>query len=316
MAQAQERLPDDPAPKFEDTVAQHRSIPTFVDVWVWLVEDTAGRPVGSADIGVMRTPENQHLAQFHINLVPEARRQGLGKRLLANVVAQAEAENRTLLFTDTTSTIPSGEAFLERLGASVGLDSHVNQLKVAEIPAGLLDTWTADTADGFTLGLWKGPYPEESIDEVLALFELFNQVPRGDLQMDDFKLTREQLRQQEESRAARGVHRWSLFVREDATGKIAGFTELFWNPHKPTFANQGITAVWPEYRGKRLGRWIKAANLQALLAEKPEVTIVRTENADVNAPMLKINVALGFRPYIAEKVWQVPTEKAKAYLAG
>ena len=314
VAQVQERLPDDPTPKFEDTVAQNRSIPTFVDVWVWLVEDADGRPVGSADIGVMRTDENQHLAQFHISLLPDVRRQGLGKQLLAQVVAVAEAENRTLLMTDTMSSVPAGEAFLERLGAEVGLESHVNQLKLAEIPAGLLDEWTTDTADGFTLGLWEGAYPEESIDEVLALFELFNQVPRGDLQVDDFKLTREQLRQQEESRAARGVERTSLYVRDNATGKIAGFTELLWNPHKPTFASQGITAVWPEYRGKRLGRWIKAANLKKLLEDRPEVTIVRTENADVNAAMLKINVELGFRPYRAEKVWQMPTEKAKAYL--
>ena len=80
--------------------------------------------------------------------------------------------------------------------------------------------------------------------------------------------------------------------------------------------NQGITAVWPEYRGKRLGRWIKAKMLQKLLAERPAVTIVRTENADVNAAMLKINTELGFRPYMAEKVWQVPSETAKAYLRG
>lgn len=315
VALAAERVPDDPLPTYEDTVAQNQSIPAFVDVWVWLIEDASGACVGSADIGVMRAEENQHLGQFHISLLPSVRRRGLGKLLLREIVARAEAENRTMLFTDTTSTVPSGAAFLERLGATVGLESHVNQLKLTTLPDGLLDEWTTETAEGFTLGLWDGAYPEESIDEIVALFDLMNQVPRGDLQMDDFKLTREQLRQQEEARAARGTQRWSYYVREEATGKIAGFTELFWNPHKPTFAQQGITAVWPEYRGKRLGRWLKAAMLQKLLTDRPGVTIVRTENADINAAMLKINVALGFRPYIAEKVWQVPTETVKTYLS-
>lgn len=314
VALAAERVPDDPAPKFEDTVAQTRSIPAFVDVWAWTVEDSDGACVGSADLGVMRTEENQHLGQFGISLLPVARQKGLGKRLLGKIVDQAAAENRSLLFSNTTSTVPAGEAFLARIGAEVGLESHVNQLKVAEIPVGLLEQWTADTAEGFTLGLWDGGYPEENIEEIIALFDLMNHAPRGNLQMEDFKLTRQQLRQQEEARAARGVLRWSLYVREDATGRIAGFTELFWNPFKPTFTSQGLTAVWPEYRGKRLGRWLKAAMLQKLREDRPDVTIVRTENADVNAAMLKINTELGFRPYLAEKVWQVPVEKARAYL--
>lgn len=313
VAMAAERVPDDPAPKWEDSLAQFRSIPPFVDVWVWFVEQD-DKCIGSANIGVMRADENQHLGQFHIDLLPEARRQGIGKKLLSEIVAVAENENRTLLMTDTASTVPSGEAFLERVGASIGLESHVNQLKLSEIPEGLLDTWTRDLADGFTPGLWEGPYPEESIEEILQLFDIFNTIPRGELQVEDFKLTEEQLRHQEESRAKRGVERWSLHLRDNETGKIAGFTELLWNPHKPTFAQQGITAVWPQYRGKRLGRWLKAELLKKLIAERPNVTIVRTENADSNEAMLKINTELGFKPYLAEHVWQVPTETVKAYL--
>jgi RimJ/RimL family protein N-acetyltransferase len=190
----------------------------------------------------------------------------------------------------------------------------VNQLKLAEVPDSLLATWTSDLADGFTSCLWAGAYPEENIQEVIDLFDIFNTVPRGSLQVEDFKLTEEQLRHQEESRAKRGVERWSLHLRDNETGKIAGLTELFWNPYKPTFAHQGITAVWPQYRGKRLGRWLKAELLKKLIAERPDVTIVRTENADSNDAMLKINTELGFKPYLAEHVWQVPTETVKAYL--
>jgi GNAT superfamily N-acetyltransferase len=313
VAMAVERAPDDPAPKWEETEAQLRSIPPFVDVWVWVVEQE-GKTLGTADLGVMRADENQHLAQFSIKLLPEIRQQGIAKQLLREIMAVAESENRTLLMADSASTVPSGAAFLERIGATVGLESHVNQLKLAEVPVGLLDTWTSDLADGFTSCLWAGAYPEENIQEVIDLFDIFNTVPRGSLQVEDFKLTEEQLRHQEESRAKRGVERWSLHLRDNETGKIAGLTELFWNPHKPTFAHQGITAVWPQYRGKRLGRWLKAELLKKLIAERPDVTIVRTENADSNDAMLKINTELGFKPYLAEHVWQVPTETVKAYL--
>ena len=54
----------------------------------------------------------------------------------------------------------------------------------------------------------------------------------------------------------------------------------------------------PKYRGHGLGKWLKAAMLEKVLAERPAVKFVRTGNADENVPMLKINHALGFKPYV------------------
>jgi mycothiol synthase len=70
----------------------------------------------------------------------------------------------------------------------------------------------------------------------------------------------------------------------------------------------------PRYRNRGLGRWLKAAMLERVLDDRPEVKRVRTENADSNAPMLKINQELGFRHYFAEYDWQVSVESVKAYL--
>ncbi|MEI6433022.1 MAG: GNAT family N-acetyltransferase, partial [bacterium] len=123
--------------------------------------------------------------------------------------------------------------------------------------------------------------------------------------------TAEHLRQQEKSHAAVGIQRWSLYVRHNESGKIAGYTEVFWNPNKPMNLGQGITAVWPQYRGSGIGRFLKAAMLTRVRQERPEVLRVRTDNADMNAPMLKINTELGFKPYIAETVWQVDVPEAR-----
>jgi GNAT superfamily N-acetyltransferase len=71
----------------------------------------------------------------------------------------------------------------------------------------------------------------------------------------------------------------------------------------------------PEYRNHGLGRWLKAAMLAKVLHERPQVQFVRTGNANSNAPMLKINAALGFKPYLAQSIWQVETERVAAYLA-
>ena len=309
-----ERSPDDPTTPYEQRVAGLRNIPPFVDVSIWYIRLPDGRLGASADVGVLRTPENAHLAQFGVNVLPELRRHGLGKRLLREVVQVAERENRRLLISGSTDRVPAGAAFLERMGGKLGLESHTNQLLFSELNHDLLRQWTQQTPEGFTLGLWEGAYPEERLEEIVELNELMNEVPHGDLDVEDFHWSAEHLRQQEQSMAARGTQRWTLYVRETATGAIAGYTEVMWNPSKPEHLWQGITAVWPRYRGKGIGRWLKAAMIEKTLQDRPTVTLIRTQNADSNAPMLKINTDLGFRPYCAEAVWQIDTAAARRYL--
>ena len=49
---------------------------------------------------------------------------------------------------------------------------------------------------------------------------------------------------------------------------------------------------------------MKAANLRALIDRRPQVTRVTTWNAEVNAPMLRVNRAMGFAPVGTLTQWQ------------
>jgi GNAT superfamily N-acetyltransferase len=206
---------------------------------------------------------------------------------------------------------------MTRLGAHKGLVGHVNQLKIDELDRDLIHAWLdqANTLGAdFELGLWEGPYPEDKLQAVTQLFELTNQQPLGDLEIEEFHFTPEQLRQQEQMIFARGNQRWTFYILEKSTGKFAGYTETRWHPNRPEILYQDMTGVFPEYRSRGLGRWLKAAMLNKVLADRPTVKYVRTGNADSNAAMLKINNELGFQPYSADALWQVEIEQVLAYL--
>jgi RimJ/RimL family protein N-acetyltransferase len=88
------------------------------------------------------------------------------------------------------------------------------------------------------------------------------------------------------------------------TGRLAGFTALEHSTRSTAHAQQGDTIVDPGHRGRRLGMLLKVANLRALADRRPGTRRIHTWNAEENAYMLAIHVALGFRPDGLAATWQ------------
>jgi len=263
--------------------------------------------------------ENQHIALVTIDVLQEWRRHGLATRLLRPIADFTRSESRSVMFGETTSTIPAGEVFMKRLGAEVGIVGSTNELSIEDLNHDLLRAWSErarERAADFDLQLWEGPYPKEDLEEIAQMYEAGNLEPRGDLEVEDIHLTGDQIREMDEAMIARGDGRWTLCARERASGTIAGFTEMFWSPGKPNVMQQGLTAVFEEFQNRGLGRWLKAAMLEKVLHERPEVRRITTGNATTNAPMLSINTALGFRSVSTEYTWQVPIDRVEEYLRG
>jgi GNAT superfamily N-acetyltransferase len=312
-----ESMPDDPPRTLDETMRGLRSIPPFVGFWMWAVW-RGGEIVATANTSVLRADHNQHVADFGISVHPELRRRGIAKGLLKNVVDVAQKENRRLLISNTESNVPSGEAFMNRLGAQMALAMHFNQLNLDELDRTLMREWVQrgeEKANEFELGLWEGLYPQEEYETIVRMNEVMNTAPRDDLDVEDFKWTVEQLKQAEESLAKRRTERWTMFARHKASGQIAGYTEVYWNPDQPEMLGQGDTGVFPEYRNHGLGRWMKAAMVEKVLRDRPQVKRIRTGNAHSNAPMLRINDQMGFKPFKSHLTWQVELSKVKEYLA-
>jgi GNAT superfamily N-acetyltransferase len=313
-----ERIPEDPPTPLEERVNWWKNGPELMCHQGWVVwNDDGTKIIADAGATFWRTEENKHALDFGIGVLPEHRRQGIARRILAHVASYAEQQNRPTLMVGTNDRVPGGAAFMRQLGAEPGLETHLNQLAIEDLNRELVSLWlqrAPERASGFDIGFWEGPYPEAELEAIAKLHGVMNTAPRGSLDLEDFQTTPAMLRDWERTMATSGDVRWTVYVRERATGAFAGFTEVFYHPNRPHLLWQGATGVFPQFRSHGLGRWLKAAMIDRVLRERPAVKFIRTGNADSNAPMLKINYELGFKPFIADCYWQVSLEKVQAYL--
>ena len=311
-----ESAPDDPPEPLTDTINGFQHRPAMIDAQRWFIWH-GNSPIATANAAVMQVESNQHILEFDLYVRPEWRRHGLATELLKGIVRRAQEKARTLLLANTTSTVPAGAAFLTHIGARVGLALQENQLLLTAVDRPLLQNWIAKAkarAGALELGCWVGALPEDELGALAVMMGAMNSAPRDDLTFEDFAYTPEILRQDDESLVARGIERWFMVVRDPATGVYAGFTEVFWQASAPETMRQGDTGVMPAYRNRGIGRWLKAAMLQKILNERPQVKAIRTGNAASNAAMLKINHELGFTLHKTFTVWQVERSTVEAYL--
>jgi mycothiol synthase len=314
-----EIFPDDPPRTLQNIKASWRKMATFKKESnkCWRVM-CADKHVAALWTFVSYYDDNRHLMNLELNVLPEHRQKGLAKRLLKFALEVAEEEKRTLIISWTHSPVPSGMAFAEHLGAKRGLEGHTNQLVLETLDRMLIASWIESakhTAKEFTLDFWLEAYPEEEVDAIANMHNVMATAPRGELEIEDWQVNAEELRQGEDYDKAVGIERWVAYLRHVPTGELAGYSATYYQPDENmSVVNQGDTGVLPKFRGHGLGKWLKAAMLEKILRERPEVKFIRTGNADSNAPMLAINHALGFKPYMAWIDWQLETKQLKEYL--
>jgi hypothetical protein len=196
-----EQLPDDPPIPIDETIQGFRNFPDYIEVIPWMAKrnKNASDLIGYG-LAQFSREDNLHMLQFVINILPEFRKQGLCKKFLSRIVNIAQQENRSLLITSTMVRIPAGEAFMQRIGAERGLETHTNQLTLADFDPNLVHQWqkrASERGADFEIGLWEGSYPEEDIEAIVELYDLNNQQPFGDLDIEDCTMTADHIRQDE-----------------------------------------------------------------------------------------------------------------------
>ncbi|GAB3992615.1 GNAT family N-acetyltransferase [Glycomyces albus] len=274
---------------------------------------SGGQVVGSTTI-TMFVKDNQHLAEFDLEVHPDFRRQGIGTRLLAHVEERAKANGRDTLVTYAADEFfgsehrTPGKQFGETRGYAMA-DTEIcrrNDLSLVEdeeLEKLYVEAW--ERAAGYELVEWISSVPDDIAEGIAGLSaRMWTDPPIGELDIRPAVYDAERVRKEERSLADRGQLKLAAAVRHVATGEVAGFTEIKVVPGDEETAWQGDTIVDPSHRGNRLGTILKVANQRQLRRYRPRIRFVLTWNAEVNGHMIDINEAVGYRKFFRELVLQ------------
>ena len=258
---------------------------------------------------------NEHIAWVSLGVLTPCRRRGVGRIMLRKAAELALESRKTTI--QGYAEEDDGKAFLRAIGAQVGIRGVENRLSLDRVDWRMVESWVAEGAarNPDTSLLW---FVNRIEDDLLPAFakaitEVFNQQPFGDLEHGSFVFTPDTIRGNEGRFTTLGGTALTVVSREK-DGDISALTQMGYMPSEAPIIRQWMTGVRDPYRGRGLGKWLKASMLLRVRKDLPQARIVSTGNATTNAAMLSINERLGFRVHKERVGAQIKLEALEAYL--
>jgi GNAT superfamily N-acetyltransferase len=267
---------------------------------------------GADLVGVLELswPQRDNVTTGLLEIVvrPQARRRGVGTALLGVTRQRMDRMGRKLLVFMTPAEGP-GAGFARAIDAERGLVEARRRLVVEDQTMALADRLLSQAmpyAAGYSLASWRDDTPEEYLDGIAYLTgRMSTDAPLDDLAWEAEAFDSDRIRERDAVPAARGRRAYTTAAIHDATARVAGFTQLCFDPCNASDAWQWDTIVDPEHRGHRLGTVVKAANHRFVRRHEPRLHTITTWNATSNKHMIAINEAMGFQPFDLWCDWQL-----------
>jgi GNAT superfamily N-acetyltransferase len=292
--------------------ARHRSRSKRFDL-------LAARESGGGSIlgvAMMELPlrDNTRSAEVTVAVHPARRRRGVGTALVEAMTEHGRADGRLVL--NSIVDVPldrvadgASFSFARTTGFTPMLAGNIRHLAVpmdaARMEALRAEVARARGADEYRVLTFEAPWPAEFLHDQCALFQCMStDEPHGDDGHEEEVWDAERVAENDGLRAARGGRYLTAVAQHGPSGRLVACSELCIGAESPGQAFQMLTVVEPAHRGHRLGLAIKLANVDFLAERAPDVRLIVTGNASVNAPMIAVNEMMGFEVASEGNFWQ------------
>jgi GNAT superfamily N-acetyltransferase len=224
---------------------------------------------------------------------PRLRRRGLGRELVGMATRRAYLEGFSTIGAEAiggTAAIP----FFESLRFEREYVETRSVLSLSKVDWDALGEMARGIGAGYRIEYHPGGPPEELL-AAYAEAKLDAQDDDAELDLAPRSSDPQRLRDSLNTLHKRGLKPYIVLAIHEATGVVAGLTEVVVPAQHPERADQYDTIVVREHRGYGVDRAIKARMLFELRTAEPELREVQTWNAHNNESMLKVNAELGFQ---------------------
>jgi GNAT superfamily N-acetyltransferase len=258
-----------------------------------------GRELVGAGLLTRTLKENLHSAMAFAWTRPDRRREGIGRRVAAELEVVAAGDGRTTI--QGEAYLPPGgsgvaEQFAAAMGYAVASRESIKELALADfVDRRDAIAAEADAARDYRILTFDTVCPEEHLESFGRLLGmLMSEVPLGELELEDSEWSAERIRAAEQREVDIGRHLLTaMAITPDGT--VAGVSDVRIDDTDREHGQVGITIVDPAHRGHRLGLALKLATHDLAVATYPSLASVDTSNAEVNSWMNAVNEALGYR---------------------
>jgi GNAT superfamily N-acetyltransferase/predicted GNAT family acetyltransferase len=224
---------------------------------------------------------------------PRLRRRGLGRQLVAVAARRAYLEGFSSIGVEAIGGTPA-IPFYESLGFEREYVETRSVLTLSKVDWTALGEMARGISPGYRVEYHPGGPPEELL-EAYAQAKLEAPDDDGDLDLAPRSSDPQRLRDSLSTLHKRGLKPYIVLAIHEASGVVAGLTEVVVPAQHPERADQYDTIVVRDHRGYGIDRAIKARMLFELRAAEPDLREVQTWNAQQNESMLKVNAELGFQ---------------------
>lgn len=277
---------------------------------VLLAAHDAGRTVGAARLE-LPVRDNTHLCELDLLVLPEHRRQGVGRAVFDDVERRLREAGRTTVISYADE--PPGRPSAASEGAAERLGFSQEQIEIRRdiplpIPADLaaaLQARSAPYAADYDIVTWRDGVPEPWLDDLAVLHQrMSTDAPLAELEITEEDVDGARVRRHEQLAVEMGRMLSCAGAVHRTSGRLVAYTDMAVSLQTTERAYQWSTIVLTEHRGHRLGTLVKLAALQQLSELASGVRVITTWNAAENKAMIAVNDALGARVNGHETVWQ------------
>lgn len=278
----------------------------IVEYYLLYTDET---PRGIARMKFSENDAPQVMSGF-LAIHPGARGKGHGAILLDAVERRTVERGRSIAilrhwFSGSTLADTAGAVFAAQHGYELGQHSEA---RVHSVPLDQEKLRRANLAlqldPNYDLLLWEDACPDEIVDGMAALREMFLQeAPSGNLPPVHQRYDRTRIRDEEERHRKIGETHVGAGVVHKTSGELVGYTVIDIPTTDDVECYQGVTLVRPDHRRHGLGLRLKLANITRLEELRPTARRVVTMVAADNAAMIALNNVIGMKLLDQSAAW-------------